>query len=192
MNESLNRCFTREEVTITLKQIHPTKAPGPDDNPLHTHGINKSFLDSTIFILSHATLQDLELFFAIAWAIWFNRNKIVHKDSSLLPLQVWKLAKNVSEDFVSSATWDLVQPRTTPSSWVPPPSGFHKINVDEASSELDSFSSVGVVIRDCKGDVVAALCKPLQTRFSAELTEVFALEHGILLAQELHLAWGHC
>ena len=138
---------------------------------------------------SHATLQDLELFFAIAWAIWFNRNKIVYKDSSLLPLQVWKMAKNVSEDFVSSATWDLGQPRTTPSSWVPPPSGFHKINVDGASSELDSFSSVGVVIRDCKGDVVAALCKPLQTRFFAKLTEVFSLEHGILLAQELHLAW---
>ena len=60
------------------------------NNPLHTHGINKSFLDSTIFILSpsYATLQDLELFFAIAWAIWLNRNKIVHKDSSLLPLQV--------------------------------------------------------------------------------------------------------
>ena len=161
------------------------------DNPLRTHGINKSFLDSTIFILSpsYATLQDLELFFAIAWAIWFNRNKIVYKDSSLLPLQVWKMAKNVSEDFVSSATWDLGQPRTTPSSWVPPPSGFHKINVDGASSELDSFSSVGVVIRDCKGDVVAALCKPLQTRFFAKLTEVFSLEHGILLAQELHLAW---
>ena len=63
------------------------------DNPLHTHGINKSFFDSTIFILSHATLQDLEIFFAIAWAILINRNKIVHKDSSLLPLQVWQLAK---------------------------------------------------------------------------------------------------
>lgn len=111
----------------------------------------------------------------------------MHKDSSLLPLQVWQLAKNVSEDFVSSTTWDIGQPRTTPSSWVLPSLGFHKINVDGASSELDSFSSVGVVIRDCKGDVVATLCKPLQTCFSVELTEVFALEHGILFAQELHL-----
>ena len=30
MNENLNKSFTREEVAIALKQIHPTKAPGPD------------------------------------------------------------------------------------------------------------------------------------------------------------------
>lgn len=84
-------------------------------NPLHTHGINKSFLDSIIFILSHATLHDLELFFAIACAIWINRNKIVHKDCSLPPPQVWQLAKIVTEDYVSLATGDLGQIRTPPS-----------------------------------------------------------------------------
>ena len=30
MNESLTHAFTREEVAIALKQIHPTKAPRPD------------------------------------------------------------------------------------------------------------------------------------------------------------------
>ena len=30
MNENLNKSFTREEVAIALKQIHPTKAPGPN------------------------------------------------------------------------------------------------------------------------------------------------------------------
>ena len=30
MNESLDRVFTREKVVTALKQIHPTKAPGPD------------------------------------------------------------------------------------------------------------------------------------------------------------------
>ena len=101
---------------------------------------------------------------------------------------MWQLSKNVSEDYVNSATWELGQIRTSPSSWVPPPPGFHKINVDGASSKFDSFSSVRVVIRDCKGYVVAALCKPLQACFFAELTEVFAMEHGIIFAQELQLS----
>ena len=30
MNEGLDRVFTREEVATALKQIHPTKALGPD------------------------------------------------------------------------------------------------------------------------------------------------------------------
>ena len=30
MNESLNKNFTREEIATALKQMHPTKAPGPD------------------------------------------------------------------------------------------------------------------------------------------------------------------
>ena len=37
------------------------------------------------------------------------------------------------------------------------------------------------------GQVVAALCKPLQACFLAELTEIMALEQGVLLAQELQL-----
>ena len=30
MNESLDWVFTKEKVVTALKQIHPTKAPGPD------------------------------------------------------------------------------------------------------------------------------------------------------------------
>ena len=43
------------------------------------------------------------------------------------------------------------------------------------------------IIRDCKGDTIAALCKPLQSHFSTELVEVFALEQGVLLAQDMQL-----
>lgn len=30
MNTELTRCFTKEEVAAALKQLHPTKSPGPD------------------------------------------------------------------------------------------------------------------------------------------------------------------
>ena len=100
-------------------------------------------------------------------------------------MQVWHLTKNNINDFVCSVTWDFNQARVPPSSWSPPPPGVHKINVDGASSESDSSSSIGVVIRDSLGQVVAALCRPLQACFPAKLTEIMALEQDVLLAQEL-------
>nr|XP_023906281.1 uncharacterized protein LOC112018008 [Quercus suber] len=91
------------------------------------------------------------------------------------------MAKNAVDEYACFASWDFDPRRPSP------PPGIQKVNVDGASSEHDSFSSVGVVIRDNKGQVVAALCLPHQSYYSAELTEVFALEQGVLLAQELQL-----
>ena len=38
------------------------------------------------------------------------------------------------------------------------------------------------------GKVVAALCKALPVHYPAELTEFFALEHEVLLAQEMNIS----
>uniref|UniRef100_A0A7N2MDW6 RNase H type-1 domain-containing protein n=1 Tax=Quercus lobata TaxID=97700 RepID=A0A7N2MDW6_QUELO len=95
------------------------------------------------------------------------------------------MAKIVVEDYAYSASWDFDPTRPAPSKWVLPPPRIHKVNVDGASSKQDNFSSVGLAIRDSNGQVVAALCLPLQSYYSAELTEIFALEQGVLLAQEL-------
>uniref|UniRef100_A0A7N2LNU2 RNase H type-1 domain-containing protein n=1 Tax=Quercus lobata TaxID=97700 RepID=A0A7N2LNU2_QUELO len=75
----------------------------------------------------------------------------------------------------------------------PHPVGFHPPRNPQNKCKwgilraYDRFSSVGVIIKDCNGQVVAALCKPLEACYSAELTEVIALEKGFLLAQELQL-----
>ena len=96
------------------------------------------------------------------------------------------MAKIFLEDFNDAASSDFCTP--SPSqlhSWSPPPLGVFKINVDGSSSDLEESSCIGVIIRDCKGLTVAAFCKPLQSHFSAELVEVFAVEQGIFLAREL-------
>ena len=93
------------------------------------------------------------------------------------------------EDFATAPSFVLATPRpTTSSCWFPPPHGVYKVNVEGVSSILDGSSSIGVIIRDWKGATIAALCKPLQAHFSAKLTEVLALEQGVLLAQEMQLA----
>ena len=101
---------------------------------------------------------------------------------------MWQLAKSSVENYVCLSSWDFSQPRAPQTYWLPPPHGFHKINVDRASSDLENSSSIGVVIRDSFGHVVAALSRPLHAYFAAEISELLALEQGVLLAQELQLS----
>ena len=44
------------------------------------------FSDLALFILSHKSLQDLELFFSVAWAIWHNRNKSIYEGTCSPPV----------------------------------------------------------------------------------------------------------
>ena len=148
-----------------------------------------TFHDSAMYILVHKSSHDLELFLTAAWAIWFNRNKFIHEDKCSSPFQVWQMAKNLIEEFNEAASTNLFTPRPSKLySWSPPPPGVFKINVDGSSSDLEESSSIRVIIRDCKGQTVAAFYKPLQSHFSVELVEVLALEQGIFLAQELQLS----
>ena len=100
------------------------------------------------------------------------------------------MAVNLIEDFNVATSSEFCSPRSSHlHSWSPPPPGVFKINVDGSASELENSSNIGVIIRDCNGHTVAAYCKPLQSHFSAELMEVFAVEQGLLLARELQLSW---
>ena len=65
-----------------------------------------------------------------------------------------------------------------------PSPGVYKINFDGALDQ-NRYSSVGVIVRDSKGQPIASLCKFLQSSYSAELVEIIALEQGILLVKEL-------
>jgi len=96
------------------------------------------------------------------------------------------MAQNSIKEFNDAATIDLFTPRPSHMySWSPPPPDAFKINVDESSSDLEESSSIGVIIRDCKGQTVTTFCKPLQSHYTTDLVEVLAMEQGILLAQEL-------
>ena len=46
---------------------------------------------------------------------------------------------------------------------------------------------MGVIIRDCRGMVVAASCKALNENYDAAITEAFAVDEGIRLAAVLEL-----
>ena len=63
--------------------------------------------------------------------------------------------------------------------------GVYKINVDGALAEKGRKSSIGIIIRDYKGEVAAGMCRLLNGNFSVLETEMLAVEAGILLAKYL-------
>ncbi|XP_023878442.1 uncharacterized protein LOC111990905 [Quercus suber] len=99
-----------------------------------------------------------------------------------------KLAICTLEDFRKATSLDLLPPRQSATRWMTPPQGVFKINVDGATSDQGRNSSIGVIIRDCNGQVVVAFSKYSHGRFVADQVEALVMEQGILLAQELQLS----
>ena len=81
------------------------------------------------------------------------------------------------EDFKkAAASLDILPPRHSQNKWVAPPQGVFKVNVDGATSNQGRNSSIGVIIRDCFGHVVATLSKYLPGRFAVDQVEALAME----------------
>ena len=59
-------------------------------------------------------------------------------------------------DYKEASKFSLLGPLSGEVSWKKPPAGVYKINVDRATADDRRCSSIGLVIRDFRGEVVAA------------------------------------
>ena len=55
------------------------------DSPFDLLNVNMDIVDIAMEVLKFGTPSDLEFFFVVAWAIWHNRNTIVHEFTSQVP-----------------------------------------------------------------------------------------------------------
>ena len=74
-SESINHALLSCEFSTLIWNQWP-------ENPLSNQEIRWPYLDLAMFILSHHSQQNLEFFFGIAWAIWYNRNNVVHEEAT--------------------------------------------------------------------------------------------------------------
>ncbi|KAK9986840.1 hypothetical protein SO802_031791 [Lithocarpus litseifolius] len=139
-------------------------------------------VDVALRILEAGTSNDLEIFFVTAWSIWYNRNQVAHEAHGLPSAQIWDAAQRALNDYNVAATVNLLRQQPSEIGWCAALANMHKINVDGATSEDGRPLSVGVVIRDCRGMVVAASAKLLPAQYGVEVTEALAVEEGVLLA----------
>ena len=127
----------------------------------------------------------LAQFMAIAWNIWRNRNGIRHGEEQKKKENLILEASRLISEF--QAVQDPLIPSVCRSqtSWLPPEPGFYKADVDGAVFKNLSNAGTGVLIRDYKGQVVAALSQ----RFFAPLgpleVEAKAMEAAVIFARDV-------
>ena len=138
----------------------------------------------------------------IAWALWCNRNEIYHggegKTGPIVALWVasylqeyWSIVKT-HDAAISNVALHLAErlERALHLAWVPHPSSSCKINVDGALFPAKKLAGIGVVIKDMRGRLLAALCRKIRAPLGVLEVEAKAYEASVLLARHLGLQVG--
>ena len=69
--------------------------------------------------------------------------------------------------------------------WSPPPENCYKINFDAALFDHLGYASIGVVVQDHRGEVMAALSQKIALPQSVALAEAQATHRAVTFAQEM-------
>ena len=64
-------------------------------------------VDVALDFIVKGSPNDLELFFAVAWSIWWNRNQAIHEDSGSPPFQAWEMASKVMAEYKSACSYSV-------------------------------------------------------------------------------------
>jgi len=109
-------------------------------------------------LIGHLSSDELELFLVQAWIIWNQQNGILHGKQLQPPKVLIKRAQDFMAEF-QRANVQLSASATlpSPSRWRPPPVDRFKLNFGTLIFQEGGASSVGAIIRNDIGEVMAAL-----------------------------------
>ena len=149
----------------------------------------RSFLDLFEAVLGLGSAFNVVVFTTTTWSLWQRRNRLrehqptwplheVHKRAKEMVMEFLDVQKQVHSP-VSRSLW---------AGWSPPPEGVYKANFDATLFEHCNCVGLGVVVRDCNGDVIAALSQRITLPHSVEHAEALAASQVVTLARELCLS----
>ena len=122
-----------------------------------------------------------------AWALWGNQNEVKlggQRKSGLALVQ--KVVQFLEEYYAATSTATGASvPSIQQISWVPPQGLVYKANVDGAVFLDLKVVGIGIVIKDEKGSVVAALSRKIYASLGTVEAEAKAFEMGLQLAKDV-------
>uniref|UniRef100_A0A803QQJ1 Reverse transcriptase domain-containing protein n=1 Tax=Cannabis sativa TaxID=3483 RepID=A0A803QQJ1_CANSA len=146
--------------------------------------------DFLIHLSTLHTKSDLEKIICTMWSIWSDRNNIEHQKSYKKPADVYEnsMAYICNFQHASSSTSIVNVDQTVADHlpWKPPLAGKLKLNVDATVLSSHNKMGYGALIRDSRGEVLAALSKPATCNFKPQEMEAKAMFHALQWARQLH------
>ena len=123
-----------------------------------------------------------ETIITAAWYIWWRRRQTVHAET-VQSLSQAAMSIQVLVSSFSKAQGKEIQPRS--STWHRAAEGFVSVNVDAKYDINMRSGATGVVIRDDKGNFLAAQCKYIPHVADAMMAEATAMRDGLVFANSL-------
>ena len=131
------------------------------------------------------TIDELELFLVQAWFIWNQRNALIHGKQLQEPGILNRRAEDYLAEFrLAHSRLATNPPNSNPISWRPPPLNRFKLNFDAAMFKEEDASGFGAIIRNERGEVMAALSGKGPPAACSEEAEVFACRRAVEFALE--------
>jgi hypothetical protein len=138
--------------------------------------------------LAGCTDREATIFVISLWHIWESRNVVRNGEREVHPhCLVEKILAYVNMvmlhmyDPVSSNRCDSVKPKY----WSPPPEGWVMVNVDATIFQKANRMGLGIVVRDHKGEVLAARRQGINMITNPKLAESIAVRQAIHFTSEV-------
>ncbi|KAL9235614.1 hypothetical protein vseg_010359 [Gypsophila vaccaria] len=148
-----------------------------------------SMVDWVWHLLAGRDMTEMSKYAMIAWAIWNERNKVLHGGVKTEAREVYSRALHLwmqYRDFTSRAGCGADAKISRPIHWQRPSGGSWKINVDGAVLG-DKGSGMGVIIRTDSGNVCRAMTFQTRCCWSPDIVEAKAAMKGLALARQLSI-----
>ena len=125
-------------------------------------------------------------FFAIqVWCIWHQRNQSRLQQPCCLTKDLKLTAQDRWDEIGSCYPLPIPTIPQPKPKWLVPPPNKYKINYDGAILEADNKFGIGVVVRNCNGEVIASLMQQVEQAFQPLEVEAIAACRAVEFGSEI-------
>lgn len=137
------------------------------------------------WIFEHTSKENHEFAAITIWALWYDRNKLIHKGIMQQVSEVIIFIQGCGREFRAMQETLRHPSPTTVSRWSPSPSAWVKINVDTGFSGPTNKAISGFIARDDSGNIMGSGYRFHTWTSTVVMAEAAAILHDLQFACDM-------